>query len=180
MYISINHVIHSLLHFFFSLSKTNGWDNNKKHDQFDFATLPTASLYRYIIHHDLVPAIFPTPLGAEDPPPPTVLLDPARMAPRAPSPGTGLLGMYGGGPRGHGRRVREKEGNRRRSTRLLEEEMRVAGEEFLVPVLADVGEVHGTLAVIAERHFRESSVREVDTLATFMCAVKAKGGRWRP
>jgi len=48
-----------------------------------------------------------------------------------------------------------------------------------VPVLADVGEIHNVLANIAQRHFKESMVKEVDTLASFMCAVKAKGGRWR-
>lgn len=47
------------------------------------------------------------------------------------------------------------------------------------PVLADVGEIHNVLANIAQRHFKESTVKEVDTLASFMCAVKAKGGRWR-
>jgi len=48
------------------------------------------------------------------------------------------------------------------------------------PILADVGELHGTIAGIVERHFREltsiNGREEVDTLASFMCAVeKAKG-----
>jgi len=51
-------------------------------------------------------------------------------------------------------------------------------------VLADVDEVHMVLAGIAERHFREtlsiSGREEVDTLASFMCAVeKAKAMRVR-
>lgn len=43
------------------------------------------------------------------------------------------------------------------------------------PILADVGEVHKVLAQIAQRHFHEHQVKEVDTLASFMYAVKAKG-----
>lgn len=31
------------------------------------------------------------------------------------------------------------------------------------------------LAHVVEKHFREHAVKEVDTLASFMCAVKAKG-----
>jgi hypothetical protein len=51
-----------------------------------------------------------------------------------------------------------------------------------MPILADIEELHAVLAGIAERHFRELgsiNVREeVDTLASFMCAVeKAKGGK---
>jgi hypothetical protein len=50
------------------------------------------------------------------------------------------------------------------------------------PILADLEELHGVLAGIAERHFRElasiNGREEVDTLASFMCAVeKAKGGK---
>jgi hypothetical protein len=33
------------------------------------------------------------------------------------------------------------------------------------------------LAAIAEKHFRETMVKEVDTLASFMCSVKAKVDR---
>ena len=45
----------------------------------------------------------------------------------------------------------------------------------MMPVIADVSEIHGVLAQIAARHFHDYSVKEVDTLAAFMCAVKAKG-----
>ncbi|KAH8120709.1 hypothetical protein DFH11DRAFT_85339 [Phellopilus nigrolimitatus] len=141
----------------------------------EFSSLPTPSLYRYIIHHDLVPVIYPTPLTADDPPPPAALLDPARMASRAPTPAPLLASTT---PANRPRRTREtKEASRRRSTRLLEEEQRGGLEQ--VPVLADVGELHGVLASIAQRHFKESSVREVDTLAMFLNAVKAKSGGWR-
>lgn len=147
------------------------------HEQFDFSTLPTASLYRYIIHHDLIPHIYPTPLSADDPPPPAALLDPLKMASRAPSPQP-LMGLGTTPANRPQRRSRaSKEASQRRSTRILEEETRVGPEQ--VPVLADVGEIHNVLANIAQRHFRESTVKELDTLSSFMCAVKAKGGRWR-
>ena len=51
------------------------------------------------------------------------------------------------------------------------EEERVPGP---APLHSDVSEVGGVLATIAARHFREQEVKEVDTLAAFMCAVKAK------
>lgn len=41
-------------------------------------------------------------------------------------------------------------------------------------VYSDLGEVEVVLATLAERHFRENEVKEVDTLTAFMCAVKAK------
>jgi hypothetical protein len=33
------------------------------------------------------------------------------------------------------------------------------------------------LAAIAEKHFRDSTMKEIDILASFMCAVKAKVDR---
>ncbi|KAL5535086.1 hypothetical protein ACEPAF_3179 [Sanghuangporus sanghuang] len=151
----------------------------------EFSALPTSALYEYIMQYDLVPVIYPTPLSAEDPPPPAALLDPARMASRAPTPSPLLMSHpfmiqlqqqhqhqhqheqqlhQSNTPANRPRRTREaKEGSRRRSTRLIEEEMRGAGgvggivgmEQ--VPVLADVSSLHGVLATIAARHFRESS-----------------------
>jgi len=59
---------------------------------------------------------------------------------------------------------------RLRSSRLLEEEGRVR-----TPVLADVAEVQSVLANIAQRHFESQVVKEVDSLASFMCAVKGRG-----
>ena len=44
------------------------------------------------------------------------------------------------------------------------------------PVLADVAEVQSVLAGIAQRHFESQVVKEVDSLASFMCAVKGRGG----
>lgn len=143
---------------------------SSRHLQFEFSTLPTSALYQYIMQYDLVPVIYPTPLTAEDPPPPIALLDSARMASRAPTPAP-LIPVST--PANRPRRSREtKEASRRRSTRLLEEELRGGMEQ--VPVLADIAELHNVLATIAQRHFRESSIREVDTLASFMGAVKTR------
>jgi len=149
-----------------SNSKTDGENTPSL---FEFATLPTSSLYQYIIQHDLVPGIYPSPLSEEDPPPPAALADPSKMASRAPTPNPVSLATVANRPR----RGRE---TKRRITRMVEEEMRTGVEQM--PVLADVEEIHGVLASIASRHFKESSVKEADTLASFMCAVKAKNGRW--
>ena len=46
---------------------------------------------------------------------------------------------------------------------------------MVTPILADVGEVHKTLALIAQRHFQECQLEEVSTLASFVFAVQAKG-----
>ncbi|PAV21757.1 hypothetical protein PNOK_0171400 [Pyrrhoderma noxium] len=91
-------------------------DGEPQQTLFEFSTLPTSALYRYIIQHDLIPTIYPTPLTADDPPPPSALLDPVRMASRAPSPDPT--------PTPANRPKRGKDTSRRRSTRLLEEEMR--------------------------------------------------------
>ena len=42
-------------------------------------------------------------------------------------------------------------------------------------ILADIEDVHGVLATIAQRHFDEQVVKEIDTLASFMCTVRVKG-----
>lgn len=48
-------------------------------------------------------------------------------------------------------------------------------DQSVIPILADLDELHTVLAKVAERHFREHTVKEVDALSTFMCAVRAKG-----
>ncbi|KAJ7674444.1 hypothetical protein B0H17DRAFT_1016706 [Mycena rosella] len=135
----------------------------------EFIKMPTPVLYRYLTQFDLVPLVYPSPLLASDPPPPAVLDNPMRQPSRAPSPPPTT-------PANRPRRE-SKDQTRRRSSRLVEEEMPTRP-----PILADLDELHGVLAGIAERHFRELAAingrEEVDTLASFMCAVeKAKGGR---
>ncbi|OBZ79327.1 hypothetical protein A0H81_00192 [Grifola frondosa] len=110
----------------------------------DFTAMPTEALHRYLTYYDLIPELDPDPLSAENPVPPSSLFRPGG------SMDTGV------GPR------------LRRSSRLVEDEWTAP------PVLADVGDVHGVLAAIAQKHFRETTAKEVDTLASFMCAVKAK------
>jgi len=129
--------------------------------------MPADMLYRYMIQFDIVPVVHPSPLSAEDPPAPSSLADPQRQHSRPPSPPAHT-------PANRPRRDPKEAHNRRRSSRLLEEETRTR-----TPILSDVTEYHGALASIVEHHFREtSSIKEVDTLAAFMCAVeKSKGGK---
>lgn len=131
--------------------------------------MSTSVLHRYLTQFDIVPDVYPSPLSADDPPSPASLCNALRISSRPPSPPPTT-------PANRPRRE-HREQSRRRSSRLLEEEIPTR-----TPVLADVEELHGILASIAERHFRElSSINgreEVDTLASFMCAVeKFKGGR---
>jgi hypothetical protein len=142
-------------------------------EQVDFTALPTDALYKYVAHYELVPSIYPCPLSAEDPPPPLALLDPARMASRAPSP-LSAVALTATTTTSANRPRRSREASRRRSSRLWEEEMRGAASR--TPILADIGEVHGVLATLATKHFAEMSAakeREMDTLVSFMSVVKA-------
>ncbi|KAH9177008.1 hypothetical protein EDB89DRAFT_2112457 [Lactarius sanguifluus] len=128
----------------------------------DFTTLPTEALHRYLVQYDLIPMVHPSPLTVHDPPPPPSLLESTtRSSSRGVSPPVTT-------PANRPRRE-SREQSRRRSSRLLEEEVRMR-----TPVLADVGEVQNVLASIAQRHFESQVVKEVDSLASFMCAVKGK------
>ncbi|KAI9460200.1 hypothetical protein BJY52DRAFT_1118477 [Lactarius psammicola] len=130
----------------------------------DFTTLPMDALHRYLVQYDLIPVVHPSPLTVHDPPPPPSLLEPTtRSSSRGVSPPAVTT------PANRPRRE-SREQTRRRSSRFLEEEVRMR-----TPVLADVGEVQTVLASIAQRHFESQVVREVDSLASFMCAVKGKG-----
>ena len=132
--------------------------------QMDFTTLPMEALHRYLVQYDLIPMVHPSPLTIHDPPPPPSLLEPAtRSSSRGVSPPVVTT------PANRPRRE-SREQSRRRSSRLLEEEVRMR-----TPVLADVGDVQNVLASIAQRHFESQLVKEVDSLASFMCAVKGKG-----
>ncbi|KAI8983252.1 hypothetical protein BD414DRAFT_76601 [Trametes punicea] len=139
--------------------------------QIDFTALPSDVLHRYLAHFDLIPDLDPSPLSVEDPGPPSSLLKPKSHIPphghalRRPSTASpGPTGISMNRPR------RDPGASRRRSSRLVEDERQPAPP----PVYGDVAEVDGVLAAIAERHFREQEVKEVDTLAAFMCAVQAK------
>ncbi|KAJ7139502.1 hypothetical protein C8R44DRAFT_867646 [Mycena epipterygia] len=146
-------------------------DTDSRVSLVEFIKMPTPVLYRYLTQFDLVPPVYPSPLQAHDPPPPASLDNPLQQASRAPSPPATTPANR---PR---REAKPEQSSRRRSSRLVEEEM---GSR--APILADLDELHAVLAGIAERHFRElasiNGREEVDTLASFMCAVeKAKGGK---
>ncbi|KAF8480895.1 hypothetical protein DFH94DRAFT_434013 [Russula ochroleuca] len=128
----------------------------------DFSTLPVEALHRYLAQYDLIPAVHPSPLSVHDPPPPPSLLVPIRGTSRGASPPAVTT------PANRPRRG-SREHSRRRSSRLLEEEGRAR-----TPVLADVAEVQSVLASIAQRHFESQVVKEVDSLASFMCAVRGR------
>jgi hypothetical protein len=131
--------------------------------QMDFSTLPVDALHRYLVQYDLIPAVYPSPLSVKDPPPPPSLLGPTQGSSRGASPPAVTT------PANRPRRE-SREQNRRMSSRLLEEEGRAR-----TPVLADIAEVQTVLASIAQRHFEGQVVKEVDSLASFMCAVKGRG-----
>lgn len=134
--------------------------------------MPIHVLQRYLIHFNIVPIVYPSPLSPEDPPAPITLADPLRQLSHPPSPPTLT-------PANRPRRESKEVQSRRRSSRLLEEEIRTRA-----PILSDKVELHRVLASIVEKHFHETTSingrEEVDMLAAFMCAVeKAKGGRNR-
>ncbi|KAF9454924.1 hypothetical protein P691DRAFT_770026 [Macrolepiota fuliginosa MF-IS2] len=136
----------------------------------EFSKMPLSVLYCYMTQYDIVPDVRPSPLAAEDPPSPISLANPHRHSSRALSPPAQTT------PANRPRRE-SKEQSRRRSSRLLEEESRSR-----TPILADADEIQSVLAGIVEKHFRDmppiSGRDEVDTLASFMCAVeKSKGLR---
>jgi Sin3 binding region of histone deacetylase complex subunit SAP30 len=132
----------------------------------DFSTLPVDALHRYLAQYGLIPAVHPSPLSGRDPPPPLSLLG---LAPRGSSRGASPPPPAVTTPANRPRRE-SREQSRRRSSRLLEEEGRAR-----TPVLADIAEVQTVLARIAQRHFEGQVVKEVDSLASFMCAVKGRG-----
>ncbi|SJL05377.1 uncharacterized protein ARMOST_08744 [Armillaria ostoyae] len=138
----------------------------------EFDKMPMAVIYRYLTHFDIIPPIYPSPLRADDPSPPFALTLPPHQPSRPSSPPPAAT------PANRPRRDPKELPNRRRSSRLLEED----DIPRRVPILADVDELHSVLAGIAEKHFRETlsitGREEVDTLASFMCAVeKRKGGK---
>ncbi|KAI0757569.1 hypothetical protein C8Q80DRAFT_1283023 [Daedaleopsis nitida] len=152
---------------------SGGGGDRVKRKRVDFATLPSEALHRYLACFDLIPVLDPSPLSAEDPGPPSSLLKLRTQLPphghalrrtSTASPGPTVNATAANRPR------RDPGASRRRSSRLVEEERIPAPP----PVYSDLGEVDGMLAAVAERHFRELEVKEVDTVAAFMCTVKAR------
>ncbi|KAH7911811.1 hypothetical protein BJ138DRAFT_1172309 [Hygrophoropsis aurantiaca] len=127
----------------------------------EFKNMPTAALHRYLSHFNLIPMIHPSPLCAADPPPPSYLQDPLHYA-HAHSPV--VLPTIANRPRRD-----PKDHSRRRSSRLLDDPY-----PHRTPILADIADVHAVLAEMAERHFLEHVVSEIDTLAAFMVKTKCE------
>ncbi|EKM60441.1 uncharacterized protein PHACADRAFT_84386 [Phanerochaete carnosa HHB-10118-sp] len=136
----------------------------------DFSKMSIEAIHRYLVEYDIVPELSPLPTTALDPPPPSYLLRPRGQRASTASPAPAPLPPT---PANRPRREPSASANRRRSSRLLDEDELPNG----IPILADVGEVHKALAQIAQKHFQEYHVKEVETLASFMCVVKAKGER---
>ncbi|KAF7972583.1 hypothetical protein HWV62_38572 [Athelia sp. TMB] len=124
----------------------------------DFKKMSTETLYGYIAQYDLIPPIVPSPLSALDPPPPLFLEHTSRQNSLAPSPAP--LTTPANRPR------RDPKDSRRRHSRFQDDDIAKR-----TPILSDVNEFNGVLADIAEKHFRETNLKEVDTLASFMCAL---------
>ena len=119
------------------------------------------TLHRYISHFNLIPLINPSHLTLADQPTPAFLLEPMARNARALSP------LVIPTPANRPRRD-PKDQSRRRSSRLLEE------NEARTPIMSDVADVHTLLATLAERHFQDYVVNEIDTLASFMVKTKCE------
>ncbi|KAI0043890.1 hypothetical protein FA95DRAFT_1562849 [Auriscalpium vulgare] len=141
-----------------------GGDDDASGSAMDFQSLPLDALHRYLAQYDLIPNVHPSPLSALDPPPPATLLQ-----------GRGDGASRAGTPAAitAANRVRResREQSRRRSSRLVEDEA-----QGRTPILADVAEVQNVLAKIAQGHFEGQGVKELESLASFMCMVKPKVG----
>ena len=111
--------------------------------QVEFNKMSIHALHRYMTQFDIVPQIYPSPVLPDDPPAPLLLGGAGRTVSRAPSPSTSQTPAN--------RPRRESRESHRRSSRLLEEDL-----PYRTPTLADVADLHGVLAKIVEKHFRES------------------------
>ncbi|KAF5337077.1 hypothetical protein D9611_003386 [Ephemerocybe angulata] len=128
----------------------------------EFNKMTIDVLHRYMSQFDIVPAVYPSPMLPDDPPVPASIGNATRHASRASSPQPAQTPAN--------RPRRESREAQRRSSRLLEDDL-----PYRTPALADLGDLQGVLSKIVEKHFRESLAvkrEEVDTLASFMCAVE--------
>ena len=142
----------------------------------DFTFLPDDALREYMDKHDLVPLIFPSPSSSLTPPPPKDLMNPPPMIPRrelsrTPSP----LGLSTGGipPAGRRRGDNRTSRDRRRSSRLLEEEN--GWKDMRKPILSDREEAHRAMAIVCQRHYEREVLRENDAVTAFLFAVRNQG-----
>ncbi|KAG8741609.1 hypothetical protein FRC10_002625 [Ceratobasidium sp. 414] len=129
--------------------------------QTDLSTLPVPSLVSYLVKHDIIPPIHPSPYTAQPTLAPSILLHPPSHTP-PPPPSSSSISL-----------VPERE--RRRSGRFQEDELNAAGDDpttHHVPILTDLDGVHGALAKLVERHWHTKTVREQDTIAGFVWSAQ--------
>ncbi|KAF9258280.1 hypothetical protein L218DRAFT_826259, partial [Marasmius fiardii PR-910] len=108
----------------------------------DFPSRPSPFIHRYLNHFDLVPTIRPIPTSAEDPPPPYTFLNPHHYIHPPSRPGSPTSATPVNRPR---RTVAS------RSASTLTGQIPISAR---TSILADVAELHGVLATLAERHFK--------------------------
>lgn len=162
--------------------KSYDGNNPEYSTQVDFTALSNDQLHAYLTKHDVVPLIYPSPSSSLNPPPTSHLIDPPAwlMARDEHSPTPPLTSTGGVAPANRGRRDFKQTGaaakDRRRSTRLLEEES--GWRDMRKPVLTDIGDTHNALATIAERHFDRQSLREkaeTEIVTQFLFACRTQG-----
>lgn len=153
--------------------------------QVDFTTLSREAVHQYLVHFDIAPVLYPSPISALGPPPPEALLDLQPGQPiKFPSPMvTGAI------PADHNAQPQHHQlSNPNRPTlqqqdhsifsvknyRSVDDDEDSAGPSSSqrTATLADIADLDVVLARLAERHFRDESVHELDTLATFLALVK--------
>ncbi|QRW12696.1 hypothetical protein RhiLY_11695 [Ceratobasidium sp. AG-Ba] len=129
--------------------------------QTDLSSLPTSSLMSYLVKHDIIPPIHPSPYTPQPTLAPSILLNPPSHTPPPPvlPPPTAPAGT---------------EPERRRSSRFQDEDT-PDQDAHHVPILTDLDGLHGVMAKLVERHWQTKTVREQDTIAGFVwCAQRAR------
>ena len=141
-------------------------------------------MHQYLVQFDITPMLHPSPISALSPPPPETLLDPQPGQPiKFHSPTTTVTT-----PADHNAHHRVADPNRptpqqqqhdhsifsARHYRSVDDDEDSAGppSSHRTATLADIADLDIVLARIAERHFRDESVHDLDTLATFHALVK--------
>ena len=112
---------------------------------------------------EAVPVLYPSPCSIENPPLPSSLLNTQGGVPRMSSPVSTTT------PANRPKRD-PKDANRRRSSRLQEEDAR----SRRAPILADAESVRDVLATLSERHFEKQGIREGDAVQQFLLAVQTR------
>jgi hypothetical protein len=150
--------------------------------QVDFTTLPREVIHQYLVQFDITPMLHPSPISASSPPPPGALLDPQHAQPiKFPSPtAMGTTTADHNAPQQQHQQINPNRQTPQhdnsiftaRHYRSVDDDDDLAGSSHRTATLADIADLDLVLARLAERHFRDESVHELDTLATFLALVK--------